>query len=818
MAYVGLTLTTLGLCLLPALTALDLGGVRPRLWPTIAMGLIAAVPLSAGFNAILLPRARRTGYSVVLIAMVAAACMLTTVELPISVVQRLSPGSAAIYGRAAELMSGGEQLSRFCPISVTPFLTQRFVARWVVIGAAFFVASQCFRHRRLCSLGLSVLALPALVQSVLGIVMLASPEVASSLSQAPVVGSNSFATFVNRNIGGLLINLSTAAAIGVLVYRIRRANAIFGDRHPAGFKRTLWLSDRWAWASMVVILLSLLATFVAGSRGALAAWGFGLVAMLLISVPWRMIPKVGAGVAALALVCLAALSTSVVPARTLDRLREPAAETDTVADPIATLQNNIRMKVFRDALETARAHLPLGSGMGTYRFASLPFANDGGTRWAAHADNVFLEWFAEAGLLALAVYAFAAIVMVRRLRELTHSADPLDGGLLASGSFAIATACVSQSLNFGVAQMPNAVLVAALAALIDRRGSLAELSRRDGRGAKSGNHLGKNEVARPEDVAIEPFLGEHASWAQRRWSVLYPLILLLMLIPALVFLQRDAEADRVLRAADFALVAIRSRADSTGVIEALRRHENLVEEAANSLGKHPALPLMHAALRSHRISRQAAEHYRRLMGVDDQQALSMAELRGRRMFYYDAIGRKRQPRFGLIDQRSITAWRAIAPAVRRAVRLNPHNDLGWFQLCRLDFADEQTSRIDARLAFLRQYDGRTAEHLRLAAEVAIEANRFSRATDFLRRAVRTDSAAVDAVVRQIHGTPIRLSDLLPLPADRLLTLASAGSRQSDPDPRLLRDAVTLLRDRLRSTAEDDLLRRLERQLAAVDDR
>ena len=73
-----------------------------------------------------------------------------------------------------------------------------------------------------------------------------------------------------------------------------------------------------------------------------------------------------------------------------------------------------RVTHWQDGLRAATHYLPLGSGLGTYRYAHLPFQREGGRYWFTHADGMPVEWLLEGGLWTLGLVAIAFGFVVPR--------------------------------------------------------------------------------------------------------------------------------------------------------------------------------------------------------------------------------------------------------------------------------------------------------------------------------------------------------------------------------------------------------------------
>ncbi len=94
-----------------------------------------------------------------------------------------------------------------------------------------------------------------------------------------------------------------------------------------------------------------------------------------------------------------------------------------------------RWQHWPDGLKTAVAHLPFGSGLGTYGYATLPNHRATYGAWFQRAHNQYLETFAETGLLGVLVLGVTVLwfaILARRLTRQTHDIEKRQWGLIAT--------------------------------------------------------------------------------------------------------------------------------------------------------------------------------------------------------------------------------------------------------------------------------------------------------------------------------------------------------------------------------------------------
>lgn len=329
--------------------------------------------------------------------------------------------------------------------SISPALTRHQLARIAIVLTALFLGTQLFRSHNDLKLLLSTLALTGATLAIFGIGQRISGE--SFLGGLIPLrnGGEPFATFVNRNNAAGFLNLCQAASLGGLI-----ASATTSHR-----------SNR----SGIVIFLSLSAFIFAGilasfSRGGIAA---AIIGFAVVS-PWlyqRFGTRLFGGCILFGLVALGLVGS-------LHLLNPVAARLGTLNDlPDAMSGRWNHWKSTTAAIIDS----PLwGAGLGTYRYANLPYQQQEATVWFWNADNLFLEIAVEAGLAGLLLTVLFLATFAASLWRLTHcphaeKAQPV----LVAGVYLLTSIALQQATDFGITlyalAIPCAILIGACSGL-----------------------------------------------------------------------------------------------------------------------------------------------------------------------------------------------------------------------------------------------------------------------------------------------------------------------------------------------------------------
>jgi O-antigen ligase len=261
-------------------------------------------------------------------------------------------------------------------------------------------------------------------------------------------GLRPFGPFVNRNdfAGWLIMAIPLTAGYAITRIQSRRREGQSFDAGIAFDSRSIWLA----------MAVCLMAGGLLGSlsrSGVLGAFA-GLVSFTWIARRHLTVRRTGLAIASLGVVLaigsaygdMGALSTRFMEGSLSEGLGG-------------------RLSIWRQTWPVVRDFWPLGTGVGTYQTAMVPYQTMSRYFTISHADNEFLQILAEGGLLValpvgLAIVAGIAIV-TKRLRE-----DQTPFFWVRAGATAGMLALATQNMIEMTLRVPaNAVLFAILAAV-----------------------------------------------------------------------------------------------------------------------------------------------------------------------------------------------------------------------------------------------------------------------------------------------------------------------------------------------------------------
>lgn len=310
--------------------------------------------------------------------------------------------------------------------SAYPAATRMELARLTTAAGAFAVGAALLWQQPLRPLLWAAVSVNGAVLAFFGIAHVMRPEI-GFFSYVPTHGGSPFASFVSKNSAAGCLNLSAAAGLGLLVWARHRSRTRAAERGVMPSVDGLQL------CAALLVVVCLAGVFSSLSRsGCVAAVGAGLITAC--AVPGR------ARLSAIAMfVVLLGLGASLVVWSGRGQDVESRLATLFAAD----ITENGRVAHWQDALQTA-SHAPVtGSGLGTYRYAYLPFQAGAWKIWFHHAENQYVETLVECGVAGLAALLLMLGLVGYCLRRLyrrgpqSTSADIRVAGLFAFCSMAI---------------------------------------------------------------------------------------------------------------------------------------------------------------------------------------------------------------------------------------------------------------------------------------------------------------------------------------------------------------------------------------------
>jgi O-antigen ligase len=353
------------------------------------------------------------------------------------------------------------------------------------------------------------LRLPQVVRAMQLLVAVAAVEAIIGLIQYGLLGGGAAGvrasgTFANPNhFAGLLVMVLPIALMGLAVEigdRTRehvRGRGLFG-----ALKRAVASKGLKVMIAVAVIVLLLMAIVFSRSRAGIALAALGVAVTTLTAAPRIGGPR-AYGVMGLVLAVVVGLAAAIGLIPVIDRF----ADTDVFEDE--------RWPMILAAVEMAGRYFPVGSGMGTFAALYPPFQPDRILALVHRAHNDYVEWVAEAGLLALVAIAVAVTMYVARLVMLAreqekHRVHYLQVGA-AIGLFLMA---LHGLVDFNLRIPANAIVFALLGGVLLARHQAVQVQERprDRRGhvptapipMATLPHLDADAAARVRAVWAEP--------------------------------------------------------------------------------------------------------------------------------------------------------------------------------------------------------------------------------------------------------------------------------------------------------------------------
>lgn len=353
------------------------------------------------------------------------------------------------------------------PISLYPAATRESLA-WICLAIATFMTGMIIAlNRTWIPWILGAIAVNGAILAFWGF----SEEMAAAnqiARQSIPSWGKPFATFVNRNNAAGFLNLSLAASIGFLLWQIpltKRADS-YADPFSVKMKRkSLFLDLRDSFSqlhaghftSLLLIVVCASGVIASASRGGILAMVVGgcLSGAILLRQHAMTLKLLAVG---------AFLTVITIPFLLWSGLDQHAvARLSTLTSPGIT--DNGRLPHWRDALTGISEHWLTGTGLGTYRYAYLPYQS-GSQAWFIHAENQYLETTLELGIPGLLVLLAAIAIVTWTAFCLLSGGDSIQFALGAAGMFAMISQSTHAVFDFGLYLPANMLAFALICGMV----------------------------------------------------------------------------------------------------------------------------------------------------------------------------------------------------------------------------------------------------------------------------------------------------------------------------------------------------------------
>jgi len=426
-----------------------------------------------------------------LVAVIAMAvwsiAFLQTLSIPLSVAGFLAPGSLSVYtewipdgihGEALDAetvsLAGLADASVGTKVSVACSYTRMAMLGPAAFAVVCWLSYLCFISLRAVLVFLFVLATSGALFSFFGLVDTIRLtrdwqfEIRQALTISPVGAEDPFGPFVNNNNCAGFLCLAIGCAFGLLVF----VNHWSSVTQKKNFESHSARSSGWhviKFGCLLMIVVMVAAVIGSNSRGGFLGLLAGTLVMAAVMLPrtakWKGIAAV-LMTGTLAWLIVAGLGLGERSGERLGTLTDRAV----FEDP--------RLDHWADALVAARHYLPFGSGLGSYRYACLPFQEQGASMWFVNADGMHMEWLVEGGLWLLPLVILGIGIVLRdvlRIGKVLHRSSDLPPefaalarSVVAVAAFAIPATIVTQCFDYGITLPPMLIVCAAITGAILR--------------------------------------------------------------------------------------------------------------------------------------------------------------------------------------------------------------------------------------------------------------------------------------------------------------------------------------------------------------
>jgi hypothetical protein len=429
---------------------------------------------------------------VMLAVVIWGGAFLQSRTMPAAVTETLNPGVHSIY---SDWLSDGvlKEASAFegdvlpvmpdpnagVPLSVAPTYTRLALLMPAAFAVVCWLLFHCFRNFYAIIVFLAAISLSGVLFSFFGLVdsvRLAAnqqTELRQFLLISPVDAGDPFGPFVNNNNAAGFLCLCLACTLGLwaVCEHLFQRNGADSQLSNVRIKSGLVLTR--------VIAVMMLVLLFAGILGSNSRGGFiGLVlgTIVLLAVFLRKANKIKVISMFIGIVALLCIVVSLIGFGERVRVRLATLfQTDLLEDP--------RMGHWADALVAAKYYFPSGAGLGTYRYAHLPFQENSKPYWFVNADGMPVEWLVEGGGWLMPLVMLLLFFLLRhvwllgsRLRNepsQSSSSDAVLHGVWVMSLFAIPSLLATQLFDFGITLLPLLMTFAGIAAAILRTSGLS---------------------------------------------------------------------------------------------------------------------------------------------------------------------------------------------------------------------------------------------------------------------------------------------------------------------------------------------------------
>lgn len=149
------------------------------------------------------------------------------------------------------------------------------------------------------------------------------------------------------------------------------------------------------------------------------------------------------------------------------------------SDTDESRQNVRRNEIWKTTLNMFAAHPILGVGLGAYWVAVPAFHNASGVLTPQQAHNDYLELLASGGLVAVAIFLWFAVVVIRRTKASLRSVDRFRRAAAFGAVIGIVGVAIHSLMDFGLHMIVNAFVFTTLLVIATSKPGWASRSPRE---------------------------------------------------------------------------------------------------------------------------------------------------------------------------------------------------------------------------------------------------------------------------------------------------------------------------------------------------
>lgn len=285
-----------------------------------------------------------------------------------------------------------------------------------------------------------------------------------------------FASFVNRNNASGFLNLSLAACLGILFWSIYR----FDFKESTGIRintkqsmaQRFSMEVRQLMSSIDVTTLFAIIITMCTAAGVVASVSRAGIVSAVLAILFLAVILVRVGYSRITFLTgmvVVVGGIALISAAGVSEQFQSRFETLTYEEA----KTNARFKNWSEAVYAIPDFPIFGTGLGTYRYAHLPYQHLPNDGWFYHAENQYFQTLFEAGIVGTVLLAILLLLTMLDLKKLlSWSGLRFQDPLPLVASFAFITQLLHSVFDFGLYLPANMMLFALIIGIASSKASL----------------------------------------------------------------------------------------------------------------------------------------------------------------------------------------------------------------------------------------------------------------------------------------------------------------------------------------------------------